>query len=76
MRESIFLWAPMVNLKISTLTLNDQFFLKLVLFPFLRSKMPTKAYWAIKRLNINWDQIGEKRKLDLLELEAINETLN
>lgn len=30
-----------------------------------------KAYWAIKKLNFNLEKAGEKRKLDLCELEEI-----
>ena len=34
-------------------------------------ELENKAYWAIKRLNFDLDKAGEKRKLDLNELEEI-----
>ena len=35
------------NLKVSTLTIKNQFFEKLVLLPLLRSKMPTTGIRAL-----------------------------
>lgn len=34
-----------------------------------------KAYWAIKQLNFNLDKAGDRRKLQILELEEIRTIL-
>ncbi|XP_023732204.1 uncharacterized protein LOC111880020 [Lactuca sativa] len=34
-------------------------------------KLEHKAFWVVKKLNLNEDEVGNKRKLDIQELEEI-----